>query len=107
MARMLSIFIMIDPDEILSSPIKDLQTYKDEAYNKTNHILTKMLEEKKLGTIFTKLELNDKEKIKYNNFVDEFKEVIEDMIRGEYEDLVPEHILIKLIEDCKSGVDYY
>lgn len=104
MARILSIFIHVDPDEVLSEPIKDAQIVRQEAFQKTFTVLQQELVNKKMHAIYNKLEPDDVEKEKLKRFTSDLKDKLVIILTEDYGNILEKNKLGKLIEECCSGI---
>lgn len=92
-ARLLSLFTLLDDDEILQSPIIDYSIIANEAYVKTSTLIKNVISSNKYD--FANEE---------NKFVEDMKELIEYELTKDYKGFLTEKQLSELILKAQSGI---
>lgn len=103
-SRILSIFTLIDPDNILSEPIKDDKELANLIYMKVSKMLNDEIKNQNLEKLFEKDVYTPIEKEKIDNFEKYMKLKIEKDITQEYKDIIPIKQLTEIIRNAQQGV---
>jgi len=115
-ARVLSLFTLIDTDPVLSEPEKDNKEVANEAYTKANHILEQELDKFQINLpeladfsmrdlyIKDEDELTPRERTVVNNFSDHVKRVMTETLRNDYENIIEEKTLFNIINNSIAVV---